>query len=156
MDESLYANRYASILYRTSQRFLARALREAGLPLECTQLPVFLRAAQIPGIAQEEIASLTGFDKATVARAAAALESAGLVCRRPDPADRRVLRVALTPAGTALVPRVRTVIDALHAEIYRGISADDRAAACRLLARMCDNLRGAVDPPAPRAPKLSK
>ena len=147
MTEQFYANRYASILYRYSQRFLARALREEALPLEPTQLPVFLRAAHRPDIAQEDIAAVTGLDKGTVARTAAALEAQGLLQRRPDPADRRVNRVSLAPEGQALLPRVEAVIGRLHDVIYKGLTREEQDAACRLLVQMCDNLRGSLAGP---------
>ena len=147
MPEQFYANRYASILYRFGQRFLARALREEALPLEPAQLPVFLRAAHRPGIAQEDIAAATGLDKGTVARTAAALEAQGLLLRSPDPADRRVNRVSLSPRGQALLPRVEAVIGRLHDVIYKGLTREEQDAACRLLVQMCDNLRGSLAGP---------
>ena len=145
MAEQFYANRYASILYRYSQRFLTDALRRENLPLESAQIPVFLRCALRPGIAQEEIASVTGLDKATVARTAAALESRGLVRRSPDPDDRRANRLFLTQQGEALLGAVEEIVDRLHRAIYRGLSPQEQDLACRLLVQMCDNLRGAVE-----------
>ena len=145
MAEQFYANRYASILYRYSQRFLTDQLRRESLPLESAQIPVFLRCAHRPGITQEEVAFATGLDKATVARTAAALEGRGLVRRTPDPGDRRVNRLALTAQGEALLGAVEEVVDRLHRAIYRGLSAQEQDIACRLLVQMCDNLRGAVE-----------
>ncbi len=144
MEPRFYANRYASILYRYSQRFLSHALRQAQLPLESSQLVVFLRCAHRPGITQEEIAVVTGLDKATVARIAAALAERGLMRREADPDDRRAYRLSLTEAGEALVGRVEEVTDRLHEVLYRGLSRAEQDEACRLLVAMCDNLRGAV------------
>ena len=141
---SFYASRYASILYRYCQRFLADALRQKKLPLESAQLPVFLRCAHQPGITQEEIAAITGLDKATVARTAAALEERGFLPRSPDPADRRVNRLALTAQGSALLAPVEEIADQLHEALYQGLSRAEQDEACRLLVQMCGNLRAAV------------
>ena len=145
MAEQFYANRYASILYRYSQRFLTDLLRREKIPLESAQSPVLLRCAQHPGITQEEIASVTGLDKATVARTAATLESRGLMHRCPDPEDRRANRLTLTSQGEQLLPDVEAVVDRLHRAIYRGLSPQEQSEACRLLVQMCSNLRSAVE-----------
>lgn len=145
MAEQFYANRYASILYRYSQRFLTDALRQEGLPLESAHIPVFLRCAHQPGITQEEIASITGLDKATVARTVSLLEGRSLVCRSPDPDDRRVNHLRLTGQGQQLLPAVEAVVDRLHGAVYRGLSRQEQDEACRLLVQMCANLRTAVE-----------
>jgi DNA-binding MarR family transcriptional regulator len=44
----------------------------------------------------------------TATRTIAQLEQAGLVVRTADPADGRVVRVAITPHGTALLKRIRS------------------------------------------------
>ena len=144
MQSPFYANRYASILYRYSQRFLTDALRQKKLPLESAQIPIFLRCAHQPGITQEEIAEITGLDKATVARTAAALEERGFVHRSADPADRRVNRLCLTAAGSALLGPVEEITDRLHEALYQGLSRAQQDEACRLLVKMCANLRAAV------------
>ena len=155
MNKPFYANRYAAIIYRCSSRYLARALRERGVPFETPQLPVFLRAGERPGIPQEDIAALTGLDKATVARAAAVLAQQGLVLRTPDPADRRAYRLTLTAAGQALRPRVLEAVDGLHVVLYRGMGEEGRAQACRLLVQMCANLRAELGDPALPAPQTA-
>lgn len=144
METRFYANRYASILYRYCQRFLTHALRQKKLPLESAQIPVFLRCAHQPGITQEEIAEITGLDKATVARTAAALEERGILRRSPDPADRRVNRLTLTAAGGELLGPVEEIADEMHSALYQGLSRPEQDEACRLLVKMCDNLRAAI------------
>jgi DNA-binding MarR family transcriptional regulator len=54
------------------------------------------------------LAELERIQRPTATRVVAHLEEAGLVNRTPDPIDGRVSRVAITPAGTALLKRIRT------------------------------------------------
>lgn len=70
------------------------------------------------------------------------LESDGLISRRPDPADRRGVRVELTEAGRALVDRV---IEARLAEallIESTLEHDEAQELARLLAKMERGLAG--------------
>jgi DNA-binding MarR family transcriptional regulator len=67
-----------------------------------------------PG-SQLAMAQRLGVDRTVMTYLIDDLESAGLVERRPDPADRRARRVVLTPAGTARLcdveKRLRTAED---------------------------------------------
>jgi DNA-binding MarR family transcriptional regulator len=66
------------------------------------------------------------------------LAERGLVERRPDPADRRAVQVALTPAGRALLVEVDAArADALQ-ELFTRLSTDDRAELSRLLRALLD------------------
>lgn len=73
-----------------------------------------------------ELIGLTAMDKVKVSRAIAALEARGWVERAPDPADRRVIRLQLSPEGRAvhdaLVPRM----EARSAEVTQAMTPDER------------------------------
>jgi DNA-binding MarR family transcriptional regulator len=74
----------------------------------------------------------------------ARLEQAGLVSRTTDLADRRVVRVAITPQGRALLRRVRSRKNQYLAQRLRGLTADERATladAAALLERLLDDAR---------------
>jgi len=64
------------------------------------------------------------------------LETAGLVERRLDPADRRSFRVVLTDAGRAVVDATLTDHAATMARIVDGLDARERAALADLLRRL--------------------
>jgi DNA-binding MarR family transcriptional regulator len=57
----------------------------------------------------------------------------GLVTRRTDPADGRAVLVEMTPAGRATFARVIAIRDAVLAEVFASLDAEDR-----------DRLRGLV------------
>lgn len=53
------------------------------------------------------------------------LEGAGLVVRRPDPADRRVRQVVATSAGAAELDRRRAALRAVEEQVLGALSAPD-------------------------------
>src|SRR5687767_16024162 len=53
-------------------------------------------------LAQRQLARRLQYDPSNITALADALETRGLIERRPDPADRRFRVVALTPAGESL------------------------------------------------------
>jgi len=54
------------------------------------------------------------------------LAAAGLVARRADPTDARVLRVALTPAGRARLDACRQGVAAIEEQLLSGLRPEER------------------------------
>jgi DNA-binding MarR family transcriptional regulator len=80
-----------------------------------------------------EIAVLRGVDQSVVSRQISELQAKGLVCRRPDPADRRASLVRLTPAGHDLLAEVVALRrEWLHGALAR-VPGNDVLAAARLV-----------------------
>lgn len=76
------------------------------------------------------IAELRGVDQSVVSRQIGELQARGLVCRRPDPTDRRASLVRLTPEGHGVLDRARRMRrDWLRAALVRTPTADVRTAA---------------------------
>jgi MarR family transcriptional regulator for hemolysin len=70
------------------------------------------------------------------------MESAGLVTRRRDPANRRLHLVELTPAGDALFLRLRDAATAFDRRLRAGLSEGDVGQLGALLTRLHDNVSG--------------
>ena len=68
------------------------------------------------------------------------LEEAGLVERRPDPEDRRGIRVALTPRGKQLIDRAVEAHAGNQDRILVGLSAADRKQLAALLRKLLVSL----------------
>ena len=66
------------------------------------------------------------------------LEQRGLVERRPDPADRRVRALYLTPEGKQTLARGRKIAKQHEEELTRGLAAADRKRLLDLLQKMVD------------------
>jgi DNA-binding MarR family transcriptional regulator len=83
---------------------------------------------------QATIAQRLGIDRTVMTYLVDDLEKAGMVERRPDPADRRARQVVRTPVGEAELATASERIRAVEAAVLAGLSDDDAAVFRRLLA----------------------
>jgi DNA-binding MarR family transcriptional regulator len=95
---------------------LGRALTAAELPLLAEHglsmwaYVVLLRLEAEPLRSQAALAESIGADKTRIIEVLTALESRGLISRTPDPADRRVRLLALTPEGSRVRDAAQSAI----------------------------------------------
>jgi DNA-binding MarR family transcriptional regulator len=64
------------------------------------------------------------------------LEAMGLAERRPDPEDRRVRTIFLTPLGEEKLERVRALAAQLQREFFQPLSAEERRTLHGLLRKL--------------------
>ena len=64
------------------------------------------------------------------------LEAERLVERLPDPADRRSVRAALTPAGRERHADAMRIVGETERQVFAGLGEEDRQALARLLGRL--------------------
>ena len=113
----------------------ARRLRqEAGEELSPSQAAALATIDRHGPVTPSELAVRERIQRPTATRVIARLEEAGLVDRTADPEDRRSCVVGLTPAGRALLVRVRMRKDAYLSRRLRDLDADERAALDRAAA----------------------
>ncbi len=67
------------------------------------------------------------------------LQRAGLVERRPDPADRRAVLVVLTAEGERTAQAIQAARQAEGAQFFAALDATDRADIARVLAKLRDD-----------------
>jgi DNA-binding MarR family transcriptional regulator len=89
----------------------------------------------------KEIAARTQLSGSTLTGMLARMEKAGVIGRRRDDEDGRVIRVRLTPLGRSLEPRCRLVIGTLGEVFHAGMGAKDALHAKRLLRRLTETMR---------------
>jgi MarR family transcriptional regulator, organic hydroperoxide resistance regulator len=94
------------------------------------------------GLTPGELARRIGVETPTVVRGVGRMETAGLVVRRDDPRDGRLVRVYLTDRGRELEGIIPQAEDALIEEAFSGFSTKEREQLTRLLSRVLDNLQG--------------
>ncbi len=125
---------------RTVSRAFDETLAEAGGSLPAWLVLISLKSRQLAS--QRELAEAVGIQGATLSHHLDTMESAGLVTRRRDPANRRLHLVELTPAGDALFLRLRDAAMAFDQRLRAGLSEDDLAQLGALLTRIRDNVSG--------------
>ena len=125
---------------RSVSRAFGNTLAEAGGSLPVWLVLISLKSR--PLASQRELAEAVGIQGATLTHHLDAMESAGLVTRRRDPANRRLHLVELTSAGDALFLRLRDVATAFDRRLRAGLSEDDVGQLEALLTRLHDNVSG--------------
>ena len=111
-----------SMLTQDSVRLILRALGHAD------------------GCSQLDLVRLTHLKPPTVSVTLGRLEAAGMVVRRPDPMDLRVMRVYLSEKGLEHRHRVHERIHALDELLMRDFTADEIASLLQFLERMRNNI----------------
>jgi MarR family transcriptional regulator for hemolysin len=106
------------LTHRTVHEELDRRLSQHGASL--WNWVLLKEAAHAEGASQRELAQHMGIEPPTLVRQLDKLAEDGLVERRPDPDDRRVVRVDVTPAGLERLQELHAVVHELDAEL-RGI-----------------------------------
>lgn len=107
---------------------------------------VLAAAARSQPGSQQELAGHLGVDRTVMTYLLDDLERAGLIERRPDPADRRARRIAATGRGQDLLGDLDERLRAAEAGVLGGLGAEgDRAAFRELLARLASHVN-ALDP----------
>jgi DNA-binding MarR family transcriptional regulator len=109
-----------------------RAAREVGLSAAQACL---LDALTDAGRSMGDLAGALLCDASNVTQLVARLEAGGLVTRRADPEDRRVKRVAITPAGRRVRRAVRRAFD-FPAERLGRLSEGERLRLSALLGKL--------------------
>jgi MarR family transcriptional regulator, organic hydroperoxide resistance regulator len=82
------------------------------------------------------VARLIGIDPGAVSRLVDRLAGKGLMTRHADPASRRTIQLALTPAGRTLVPDLIAIADANDAAYFGALPDAERAALIGQLRRL--------------------
>ena len=106
------------LAHRTVHDELDRRLHEHGASL--WNWVLLREAANAGGASQRQLAALMRIEPPTLVRHLDKLADEGLVERRPDPDDRRVVRVVVTPAGCERLAQLHDVVHEVDDEL-RGI-----------------------------------
>ena len=126
----------------------ARALRRvfdqraAAVGVTRPQWRVLARMKREPNLRQVELAERLDMEPITLCRIVDRLEEAGLVERKPDPADRRAWRLELTEKATPLVKQLRGLAHDFAVEAMEGIEEPELRKLQQQLAAIRANVAG--------------
>jgi MarR family transcriptional regulator for hemolysin len=124
---------------RDVSRAFDAALAAAGGSQPTWLVLVSLKSRKLAN--QRELAEAVGVQEATLTHHLNGLETAGLITRHRDPANRRVHVVELTPDGDALFFKLREAAVEFDARLRSGLTDADVTALDGLLDRLRDNVR---------------
>jgi DNA-binding MarR family transcriptional regulator len=119
------------LIYRLSMAHLAvRAhigsefLKE-GVKVTLPQATVLFLLQEKDGRMLSEIGQVIGVDNSAVTGLADRMEKAGYVTREPNPGDRRVWHLHLTPKGRGEAQKASGVVGRVNSEVKAGFSEQD-------------------------------
>ena len=118
--------------------------RASAFGITRAQWAVMARLDRSEGLKQSELADMLDLQPITLTRLLDRLGHNGLIERRPDPHDRRVKRLFLTPAARPLLERLGALGEELMSTALAGI---DRPTVKLMLANLSlakENLRQAI------------
>ena len=101
---------------------------------------------------QAQLAAASGYEPPTITMSVRQLEDAGLVTRRPSPADGRATIVELSESGRALLPRLKRAWRDVAQRTVAGLSTTDLKTLIDVLAELAASL-DAVESIGPDVPR---
>lgn len=123
---------------KLASRAFDDALTQAGGSLPIWLVLLSIKSRQ--SASQRQLAEAAGIQGATLTHHLNAMEAAGLVIRRRDPASRRSHLVELTAPGDALFHRLRDAAVAFDGQLCSGLSERELDQIEELLGRLRDNV----------------
>ena len=109
---------------------------DEGPALTTTQRIALIEIADAGPLRLIDLAARIGTSAPTASRTVDILDELGLVARETDPADRRAVRIELTPAGRRLVDERKARAAAAFEPAVGALTGPDRERLLDLLARM--------------------
>lgn len=125
---------------RIVQKAFNDALVEAG-GSQPTWL-ILLMAKRETFHTQHQLAQAVGIEGPTLTYHLDAMEAEGLITRTREPANRRAIRVSLTPTGEALFDELYEAAAAFDRRLRRGVSDEEIATVHAALTRFAENVSG--------------
>jgi len=108
--------------------------------LAIPQYVVLSFLAETPGLANADLARRAFVTPQSMNEVLKRLESTGLVRRRQNPTNARILNASLTRAGTRKLNAVSSQVQDLEACLLRGLTNDERQTLNRTLLTIIDNV----------------
>ena len=135
------------IPYFESQTIARRAYDRVMQPvcrawdLSRNELDTLLFLGNNPGLDRAaDIVRCRGLTKSHVSAAVADLEQRGFLACRKDDADRRSIRLMLTPRGEAVAEEGRQAQKAFFAELFRGLTEEQLDQWRQMMLTVTDNI----------------
>ncbi|PXW71645.1 DNA-binding MarR family transcriptional regulator [Blastomonas natatoria] len=130
---------------RLYRRTLDGMLRDLGMT--SLQWRTVARLNREPGMRQSELADLLEVEPITLSRMIDRLADSGMVCRKPDPNDRRAWNLYLTDKTDGLIRQLEAEARRVEDHAFAGLSQDERHVLAGLVERVRANLsrKEAVD-----------
>jgi len=109
---------------RSTRRYFDRRARALGFTQ--AQWRALFRLDANPGITQAGLADLLDMQPISLARILDRMVAGGLIERRPDPNDRRAVKLFLTPAASPILKVLHEIANELRVAATKGIPPEEQ------------------------------
>lgn len=123
-------------LHKTSMSIVTEELEKVGADITPVQYAALVGIQGNPGIDQATLASVIGYDRATIGGVIDRLEKKDLLSRKVHPQDRRARALYLEPAGETLIAEVEGVVNAAQERILSPLPKQDHAVFLQMVAKL--------------------
>jgi DNA-binding MarR family transcriptional regulator len=128
------------LLYAFRQGF-SRECARLGINVTLEEMAVLVLLSECNGLSHTELADKLAKDKAVITRILAKLNGKGLVSRRTDRKDRRIVRAYLSENGRSAFDQLLPLLQNFLRRALQGVSQRDFDTTRRVLRGIIDNLR---------------
>lgn len=129
-----------ALTQRATRAGLYSRLTSGVAGVDATTYPVLSGLDRVGPATATKLAEVIGMDRTVTTRYATRLQEAGLIDRRPDPADARATRLVLTVEGERAVAALRGALESVLAEEMATWLPGEAAAFAVRLERLTESL----------------
>lgn len=120
--------------------FTAMHLNLEKLGVQPGQIPLLISLLKQDGVSQKKLADANFVKPPTVAVMLKRMEKNGLIQRRQDNEDQRIMRVFITEKGKSTVDEVRELMISMQDAMYQGFTQEEKVLMRRFCLQMKENL----------------
>jgi DNA-binding MarR family transcriptional regulator len=126
------------LIRRLHQVSTAYFAEECGADLTAVQYAALVAIGSHPGIDATRLSEIIYFDRSTIGDVLDRMEGKGWIRRASTPADRRIKRLELSPAGRDVLQQVEPGIRRVQERLLAPLTAAEAKTVVRLLGKMAD------------------
>ncbi|NVK18894.1 MAG: MarR family transcriptional regulator [Methylocystaceae bacterium] len=120
-------------LHQISTHIFQQKMQESGHEITPVQYATLEALQKNPGIEQAQIASIIGYDRATIGGVIDRLEQKGFIIRNVSKKDRRAREVSLSREGKDIYAETAPIVKALQNDIFGSLNEGEQKKLTALL-----------------------
>jgi MarR family transcriptional regulator for hemolysin len=143
------ANASVPLMFRLGRtnRVVAQQLEEF-IALSLPQMRILFEALEPEGVSQATLTKQYQIDPASITRTVQAMERDGLITRRPDENDNRLMRVYITEKGRLLTESLPPQLVIFEQQVVKGLTENE----ILLLHSLLEKIEGQMNPESTEEP----
>ncbi len=130
-----------ALLIRISHQYFANMYQQlSATGIHPGQIPMIRLLGKHDGLSQKEIAQMLRIKPPTVTVSLKRMENAGLIERRADTKDQRIVRIYLSAAGVDIYKKMKIMVDYNEKHLLKDFTESEMCLLQRFLKQMLENV----------------